>query len=119
MTLHGEIRQLEIIKKLDGMHPIDLVPTFMAQGIPFEYENKVDEFTDEIVRKWVPEVARRGLAEYCDVFCEKGYFNVEQSRRILEAGGKCGLKLRIHADWLAHSGGARLGAELGLFLLIT
>jgi imidazolonepropionase len=114
MTLHGEIRQLEIIKKLDGMHPIDLVPTFMAQGIPFEYENKVDELTDEIVKKWVPEVAKRKLAEYCDVFCEKGYFNVEQSRSILETGRAYGLKPRIHADWLAHSGGAKLAADLGV-----
>ena len=114
MTLRGEIRQLEIIKKLDSIHPIDLVPTFMAQGIPFEYENKVDELTREIVEKWVPEVAKRKLAEYCDVFCEKGYFNVEQSRRILEAGRRYGMKPRIHADWLAHSGGAKLGADLGV-----
>ena len=114
MTLRGEIRQLEIIKKLGSIHPVDLVPTFMAQGIPFEYENKVDELTHEIVEKWVPEVAKRKLAEYCDVFCEKGYFNVEQSRRILEAGRKYGMKPRIHADWLAHSGGAKLGADLGV-----
>jgi len=114
MTFQGEIRQMEIIKTLNETHPIDLVPTFMAQGIPFEYENKVDQLTDEIVKKWVPEVAKRKLAEYCDVFCEKGYFNVEQSRRILETGRKYGMKPRIHADWLAHSGGAKLGAELGV-----
>ncbi|HKZ94646.1 MAG TPA: imidazolonepropionase [Candidatus Bathyarchaeia archaeon] len=114
MTFQGEIRQLEIIKTLNQSHPIELVPTFMAQGIPFEYENRVDELTDEIVEKWIPEVAKRKLAEYCDVFCEKGYFNVAQSRRILETGKKYGMKLRIHADWLAHSGGAKLGAELGV-----
>jgi imidazolonepropionase len=114
MTFHGEIRQMEIIKTLNKTHPIDLIPTFMAQGIPFEYENKVDQLTDEIVKKWIPEVAKRKLAEYCDVFCEKGYFNVEQSRQILGAGRKYGMKLRIHADWLAHSGGAKLGAELGV-----
>ncbi len=112
MTFQGEIRQLEIIKTLNDTHPIDLVSTFMAQGIPFEYENRVDQLTDEIVKKWVPEVARRKLAQYCDVFCEKGYFNMDQSRRILEAGKKYDMKLRIHADWLAHSGGAKLGAEL-------
>lgn len=112
MTFNGEIRQLEIVETLNKTHPIDLIPTFMAQGIPYEYEKRVDQLTDEIVEKWIPEVARRKLAEYCDVFCEKGYFNVEQSRRILEAGRKYGMKLRIHADWLAHSGGARLGAEL-------
>jgi len=114
MTFNGEIRQLEIIKTLNKTHPIDLIPTFMAQGIPYEYENRVDKLTDEIVEKWIPEVARRKLAEYCDIFCEKGYFNVEQSRRILETGRKYGMKLRIHADWLAHSGGARLGAELAV-----
>ncbi len=114
MTLKGEIRQLEIIKTLNETHPIDLIPTFMAQGIPFEYENRVDELTDEIVDEWVPVVAEKQLAEYCDVFCERGYFNVEQSRRILMAGRTHGMKLRIHADWLAHSGGARLGAELGV-----
>jgi len=114
MTMNGEIRQLEIINYLNKIHPIDLVPTFLAQGIPYEYENRVDALTDEIVEKWIPEIARRKLAEYCDVFCEKGYFNVEQSRRILETGRKYGMKLRIHADWLAHSGGARLGAELGV-----
>jgi len=114
MTFQGEIRQLEIIKTLNDTHPIDLVSTFMAQGIPFEYENRVDQLTDEIVKKWVPEVAKRKLAQYCDVFCEKGYFNMDQSRRILEAGKKYDMKLRIHADWLAHSGGAKLGAELGV-----
>ncbi|MCK4424880.1 imidazolonepropionase, partial [Candidatus Bathyarchaeota archaeon] len=114
MTYHGEIRQLEIIATLNKTHPIDLVPTFLAQGVSYEYENRVDQLTDEIVEKWIPEIARRKLAEYSDVFCEKGYFNVKQSRRILEAGRKYGMKLRIHADWLVHSGGARLGAELGV-----
>jgi imidazolonepropionase len=114
MTFDGELRQMNMIESLNRTHPIDIIPTFMAQGIPSEYENKVDELTDEIVDKWIPEVGRRRLAEYCDVFCEKGYFNVDQSRRILEAGRRRGMKLRIHADWLAHSGGARLGAELGV-----
>jgi len=112
MTLRGEIRQLEIIKSLNETHPIDLVPTFCAQGIPFEYENRVDELTHEIVSKWIPEIGRRKLAEYCDVYCEKGYFNMEQSKRILETGRKHGMRVRTHADWLAHSGGAELGAEL-------
>lgn len=114
MTFRGEIRQMEIMNTLGKTHPIDIIPTFMAQGIPFEYENKVDKLTDEIVKKWIPEVAKKKMAEYCDVFCEKGYFNVQQSRRILETGREYGMKLRIHADWLAHSGGAKLGAELGV-----
>jgi imidazolonepropionase len=114
MTFQGELRQMELIRDLGRIHPIDIIPTFMAQGIPTEYEDKVDQLTDEIVKKWIPEVAKRRIAEYCDVFCEKGYFNVGQSRQILSAGRKHGMKLRIHADWLAHSGGAELGAELGV-----
>jgi imidazolonepropionase len=114
MTFHGEIRQLEMINTLNQIHPIGLISTFCAQGIPFEYEKRVDELTKQIVQKWIPEIARRKLAEYCDIYCEKGYFNVEQSRQILEAGRKHGMKLRTHADWLAHSGGAKLGAELGV-----
>jgi len=112
MTFEGEIRQLEIIAKLAKNHPMSIVPTFLAQGIPFGYENRVDELTDDVVRRWLPEIAKRKLAEYCDVFCEKGYFNLEQTRRILQTGRRLGMKLRIHADWLAHSGGARLGSEL-------
>jgi imidazolonepropionase len=112
MTFEGEIRQLEIIAELAKTHPISIVPTFLAQGIPFGYENRVDELTDDIIRIWLPEIARRKLAEYCDVFCEKGYFNVDETRRILETGRKLGMKLRIHADWLAHTGGATLGSEL-------
>jgi len=113
MTFQGEIRQLEIIHTLNESHPIDLVPTFCAQGILPEFEDRVDELTDEIVEKWIPEIAKRNLAEFADVFCEKGYFNVEQTRRILEAGRNYGMKLRNHCDWLVHSGGAKLAAELG------
>jgi imidazolonepropionase len=114
MTREGEVRQLEIIKQLARSHPIGIVPTFLAQGIPFGFENRVDELSEDIAKVWIPEIARKKLAEYCDVFCEKGYFNLDQTRRILLAGRANGMKLRIHADWLAHSGGARLGAELGV-----
>ncbi len=114
MSFKGEIRQLEVISQLSRSHPIGIVPTFLAQGIPYGFENRIDELTDEIAAKWLPEIAKRKLAEYCDVFCEKGYFSVDQTRRIMEAGRKLGMKLRIHADWLAHSGGAKLGSELGV-----
>lgn len=114
MTFQGELRQLELIRDLAGSHPLEIIPTFLAQGIPFGFEDRVDELTDEIVKVWLPEIAKRRLAEYCDVFCEKGYFNVEQSRRILAAGRELGIKPRVHADWLGHSGGGALGAELGV-----
>ncbi|MFX0061365.1 MAG: imidazolonepropionase [Candidatus Hermodarchaeota archaeon] len=113
MTFEGEIKQLEIIRALNKTHPIDLVPTFLAQGITPGYEDRVDELAKEIAEKWIPEIAKRQLAEYADVFCEKGYYSLEQTRIILEAGRKHGLKLRNHCDWLAHSGGTKLAAELG------
>ena len=114
MTLEGEIRQLEVIRTLNKMHPIDLVPTFCAQAIPPEWEGRVDEFAREIAEKWVPEFVKRGLVEYCDVFAEVGFFNMEQTRVILEACKRLGVKVRIHADWLAHSGGGELGVELNV-----
>ncbi len=114
MTLEGEIRQLEIIRTLDKIHPIDLVPTFCAQAIPPEWEGREDEFAREIAEKWIPEFLKRGLVEYCDVFAEVGFFNMEQTRIMLEACKKLGGKIRIHADWLAHSGGGELGVELGV-----
>jgi len=114
MTLEGEIRQLEIIRTLNKIHPIDLIPTFCAQAIPPEWENKVKEFAIEIANKWVPEFIKRDLIEYCDVFCEVGFFGVNETRIILEACKKLGKRIRIHADWLAHSGGGELGVELGV-----
>ncbi len=114
MTLEGEIRQLELIRLLNKMHPIDLVPTFCAQAIPPEWEGKEDEFAKVIATQWVPEFVKRGLVEYCDVFAEVGFFNMKQTRMILEACKDLGVKLKIHADWLAHSGGGELGVELGV-----
>ena len=114
MTYEGEIRQLEIINMLNKIHPIDIVPTFCAQAIPEEFKNRKKEYVKEIVEKWIPEIAKRKLAEYVDVFCEEGFFNVEESRRILETAREYGMKLKIHADWLAESGGGKLGAELGV-----
>jgi imidazolonepropionase len=73
---------------------------------------RADEYANRVIREMLPRVASEKLAEFCDVFCEHGYFDVEQSREILSAAKKLGLKLRIHADQLTNSGGAKLAAEL-------
>lgn len=112
MALEGEIRQLEVINVLNKLHPIELIPTFLAFGIPPEWEGKEDELSKEIATKWIPEIAKRKLAEYVDVSCDAGFFNVEQSRRILDSAKRMGMKLKIHADWLTPSGGGKLAAEL-------
>ncbi len=113
LTTEEELKCLEVIRILDKRHPIDIVPTFLgAHAIPWEYKDKPDEFVDLILNEMIPAVAARKLAEFCDVFCEKGVFNVEQSRRILQTAKKHGLMPRIHADEITGLGGAELAAEI-------
>jgi imidazolonepropionase len=114
LTLDGELKQLRVIRRLASEGPVEIVPTFMgAHEIPPEYRDRREEYMRLIVREMIPRVAREGLAEWCDVFCESGVFTVEESREILAAAGAAGLKPRIHADELGSSGGAALAAELG------
>ncbi len=114
LDLETEIKQLEVMEELDSVHPVDIVRTFLgAHAVPEEYKGNEDGFIDFLVGEVKPEVAERGLAEFCDVFCEKGVFSITQSRRILEHARKMGFKLKIHADEMASLGGAELAAELG------
>jgi imidazolonepropionase len=111
---HVEIRMLEVIKKLDADHPVDLVSTFLgAHTVAPEYENRADDYVEFIVTEVLPEVTRRKLAEFCDVFCEKGVFTVEQSKKVLLSAKSLGMKLKVHADEFRSSGGAELAAEVG------
>lgn len=114
LSLEDEIKMLEVIKELNHLHPIDLVPTFLgAHEIPEEYKSKREEYIQLIVEKMIPEVAKRKLAVFCDIFCEKGVFDIEESRRILTAAKNHGFKLKLHADQLTALGGAKLAAQLG------
>ena len=110
----AELRSLEAIRTAGARHPVAAVQTFLgAHEVPLEYRADRGRYLDLLVDEMLPEVARRGLASFCDVFCEQGVFSVQESRRILEAARAHGLKLRIHADELACTGGAELAAELG------
>jgi len=92
--------------------PLEVVPTFLgAHAVP--RDSSAGEHVDLVINEMLPRVAKEKLAEFCDVFCERGYFDVEQSRKILSAAKKLGLKLRGHVDQLTNSGGAKLMAELG------
>jgi len=114
LSTKEEIKCLEAINRLNNEHPIDVIPTFLgAHAVPTEYSGKTDEYVKLVVEEIIPAVAERRLAEFCDVFCEKGVFNVEQSKRILLAGKKYGLKPKIHADEMSRLGGAELAAEVG------
>jgi imidazolonepropionase len=109
-----EIRQLEAMRLISGRHPLDVVPTFMgAHALPPEYTDREAAFVDFLTEDVLPLVAERQLAEFCDVFCEKGVFSIEASRRLLLAARGHGLKLKLHADEIAALGGAELAAELG------
>jgi imidazolonepropionase len=109
----GEIRLLELVPELAQSTGLTLVPTYLgAHAIPLEYQRRPDEYVRLIVERTLPLVAHRGLARFCDVFCEPGFFTVRQSERILRAALSLGLGAKIHAEEFVLSGGARLAARL-------
>jgi imidazolonepropionase len=114
LDLEDEIKSLEVIRQLDQEGPMNLTPTFLgAHAIPPEFQGRTSDYVDAICDEWTPEVAKKQLASFCDVFCEKGVFELEDSRKILLAGKRAGLLLRIHADEFYPLGGAELAAEVG------
>jgi imidazolonepropionase len=111
LTLQDELKSLRVMKRLNQETPLEIVPTFLgAHAVPRKMD--VDEYVDLVVKKMLPQVTSESLAEFCDVFCERGYFDIEQSKRILSAAKRLGLKLRIHADQLSNSDASKLAAEL-------
>jgi len=114
LTVEDELKILEAGKRLNQLHCTNLVSTFMgAQAIPPEYRGNSEEYVSLIIRELIPAVTRRGLAEFCDVFCERGIFSLEQSKRILVSGRNYGLKPKIHADEMSLLGGAEIAADVG------
>ena len=114
LSLEHELKQLEVAQKLNQDHPVDVVSTFMgAHAVPSAYKDRPDDFVEPVIQEMIPEVARRKLAEFNDVFCERGVFTPDQSRRILEAGKEYGLAPKIHADEIEPYGGAELAAQVG------
>ena len=114
LTTEDELKSLRVIKRLNKVSKLDIIPTFMgAHAIPPEFKDNPSGYVDLICEDMISAVAEEGLAEYCDVFCEKGYFSVEDSRRILETAINYDLKPRLHADEFTDSGAAELAAEVG------
>ncbi len=114
LSTKDEIKALEVIAELNQEQPLEMIPTFLgAHEVPDEYQNNREAYVDLVCNEMIPQVAERKLAQYCDVFCEKGVFTVEQSRKILTTARRFGLEPRIHADELAPFGGAELAAEIG------
>jgi imidazolonepropionase len=114
LELHAELRSLEAIRLASARHPVSVVATFLgAHEVPPEHRAERGRYLAELVDRMIPAVAERGLAVFADAFCEQGVFSVAESRRILLAARERGMKLRVHADELAPTGGAELAAELG------
>jgi imidazolonepropionase len=109
----SELKILSLLNELHQEQALDISITFMgAHVVPREFQRRADAYVEILARRWIPAVAVAGLAEFCDVFCDRGAFTVEQTRRILMAARSCGLVPRIHAEQLARTGGARLAIEV-------
>ncbi len=114
LTVDDEMKQLEAIALMAENHVVGIVPTFMgAHAMPEEHLDDREGYIKTIIDEMIPAVASRGLAAFCDAFCEKGAFSVEESRRILSAAKQYGLGLKLHADEINDMGAAALAAELG------
>lgn len=113
LDLETELKQMEVVKFLNQVHPMEIVSTYMgAHAIPEEFKGRGEEYA-EFVMKMLPYVKENKLAEFCDIFCEENIFSVETTRKILTAAQKLGYGVKIHADEIVCLGGAELGAELG------
>ncbi|MFW9767458.1 MAG: imidazolonepropionase [Candidatus Thorarchaeota archaeon] len=114
LDTENELKMLKSVENLREMLPTNFVSTFMgAHAVPPEYTGKTEDYVDIVINEMIPAVGEQGFAEYCDVFCEKGVFDIEQSRRVLLAAKKHGMKLKVHADEIVQLGGASLAAEVG------
>ena len=113
LNIDSELKSLKVINEVNNLHPINMIPTFMgAHAFPSEYEKNHEGYVNLICDEMIPEVAKQGFAVFIDVFCEKGYFNPEQSRRILNVGKKYGLIPRMHADEFQNSKSAEIAGEI-------
>ncbi len=113
LDTQNELKMLRVTKKLRTRVPMIIPSTFLgAHAIPPEYKGRTEDYVDLVINEMIPAVAKAGLAEFCDVFCEEGVFSVDQSQRILEAARIHGMKLKVHADEIVQLGGAELAAKI-------
>jgi imidazolonepropionase len=112
LTTESEMKMLRVIRRLKELSPLTIISTFLgAHAVPAEYKGKQTEYVDLIINEMIPMVASEELADYIDVFCDRGFFTVEDTDRILNAGMKYGLRPKIHANELDYSGGIQVGVK--------
>ena len=113
LTVDDELKMLRVIRRLNAETPIEFVPTFLgAHAVPDEFQSAPEQYVSLVIHKMLPRVVEEQLAENCDVFCERGYFDITEAEKILRAAQDCKLRLRMHVDQLTNSGGAFLAARL-------
>ncbi len=114
LNTDDELKMLRVIRQLKELSPLTIKATFLgAHAIPAEYKGRQSEYVDMVINEMIPLVASEDLADFIDVFCDKGFFTVEDTERILMAGLKYGLKPKIHANELDYSGGIQTGVKYG------
>lgn len=112
LTLDAELKMLRVIKRLKHDFPVKVISTFLgAHAIPKEFKDNPDGYVDLIIEEMIPQIAKEQLSQYIDVFCEKGYFSLEQTERILQAGASYGLIPKIHVNQFNAFGGIALGVK--------
>ena len=112
LSTNNELKMLRVIRKLKAESPVKIKATFLgAHAIPLQYKDNRQEYIRLIIEEMIPLVAGEGLADYCDVFCDKGFFTVSETDQILSTAIKYGLKAKIHANELANSGGVQVGIK--------
>ncbi len=114
LTLESELKMLRVIRRLKALSPIPIKATFLgAHALPEEYRARRGDYVDLVIHQMLPRIAEEGLADYCDVFCDRGFFTPQETERILTAAWRYGLKPKIHANELANSGGVQVGVAQG------
>jgi imidazolonepropionase len=112
LDITSELKMLRVIRKLKEKHPLTIKATFLgAHAVPSEYKNDKPGYIKLIIEEMMPRIADEKLADYCDVFCEQNYFTSDETKKILEAGLKHGMKPKVHAEQLSHTGGIQAGVE--------
>ncbi len=111
--LETEIKQLEVVNEISSLSPITLVPTFLAHDIPSEYSERREEYISYLENEVLPEIKRRGIARFFDIFCEKGVFDLKESRRLIRKAKELGFEIKVHADEFSSLGGTELAVEEG------
>ncbi len=113
LTTGSELKMLRVIRQMKQNSPLFIKSTFLAHAFPFEYRGKREDYMNLLINEMIPLIASEELADYVDVFCDRGFFTVEETERILMAGIKLGMKGKVHANELANSGGVQVGVKYG------